>query len=121
MLKVAAGQKLPDHVMEEDRPIKGWAMECRVYAEDPVRGFLPSIGAVPLYQEPRSVSVPGTVRVDSAIDQGSEISMYYDPMISKLITHADNREQSIYAMREAVSGALLVSHMCISTNVVSSA
>lgn len=62
----------------------GWSMESRVYAEDPLRGFLPSIGRLRSYVEP--TKYPG-VRVDSGVVEGSDISMFYDPMISKLITH----------------------------------
>ena len=68
-------------------------MESRVYAEDPLRGFLPSTGRLLQYEEP--LSLPG-VRVDSGVAEGSDISMYYDPMISKLITHGDVRSFQRY-------------------------
>ncbi|GBG28719.1 Propionyl-CoA carboxylase alpha chain, mitochondrial [Hondaea fermentalgiana] len=94
MIRVAAGHKLPEDIMKEDRPILGWAHEARVYAEDPFRGFLPSTGRLVDYQQPTEEQVPG-VRVDTGVSQGSEISMFYDPMICKLITHADTREEAL--------------------------
>ncbi|RHY27908.1 hypothetical protein DYB32_006444 [Aphanomyces invadans] len=84
MLRIAAGHALPAHLTSGPLPIYGWAMESRVYAEDPLRGFLPSIGRLLTYQEPHHL--PG-VRVDSGVSEGSDISMHYDPMISKLVTH----------------------------------
>lgn len=87
MLLVAAGKKLQlkqDDVMHPN----GWAMECRVYAEDPARGFLPSIGKLKHYNEPKGHGV----RVDSGVDEGSDISIFYDPMISKLVTYGPDRE-----------------------------
>ena len=109
MLRVAAGNKLPDHLRHaegsqefQDKkcwsvPFKGWSFESRVYAEDPLRGFLPSIGNLQRYLEPTSALVPEgvtaeeqRVRCDSGVFEGSEISMHYDPMISKLITFANS-------------------------------
>ncbi|RHY08292.1 hypothetical protein DYB25_009151, partial [Aphanomyces astaci] len=84
MLRIAAGHALPAHLTSGPLPIYGWAMESRVYAEDPLRGFLPSIGRLLTYDEPHHL--PG-VRVDSGVTEGSDISMHYDPMISKLVTH----------------------------------
>ncbi len=86
MLRVAAGEKLP--FTQADVKMTGWAMETRVYAEDPYRGFLPSIGRLARYQQPDASQ---GVRVDTGVVEGSEISMFYDPMIAKLITHAETR------------------------------
>jgi propionyl-CoA carboxylase alpha chain len=97
MIRVAAGEKLA--IRQEDVTLNGWAMECRVYAEDPIRGFLPSIGRIRRYQPPAQNS---HVRVDSGIFEGAEISMFYDPMIAKLITHAPTRDQAIAEMRGAL-------------------
>ncbi|MCW5203085.1 MAG: acetyl/propionyl/methylcrotonyl-CoA carboxylase subunit alpha [Candidatus Electrothrix communis] len=98
MIRVAAGQPLP--MSQDDIQLKGWAVECRVYAEDPVRDFLPSIGRITVYQPPYEDME--TVRVDSGIVEGSEISVYYDPMISKLVTKGKDREEAISAMQEAL-------------------
>lgn len=84
MLNIAAGHRIPKRLLEGPVQIHGWAMESRVYAEDPSRGFLPSIGRLLHYKEPNHY--PG-VRVDSGVTEGSDISMFYDPMISKLVTH----------------------------------
>ena len=86
------------HAYDEDE-MTGWALEARVYAEDPFRNFLPSIGRLAHYREP---SAPAGVRVDTGITEGSEISMYYDPMISKLITYGDDRKAAIAAMSSAL-------------------
>jgi propionyl-CoA carboxylase alpha chain len=97
MFRIAAGEPLP--LGQEDVALTGWAIETRVYAEDPSRGFLPSIGRLVRYREP----APGPdVRVDSGVVEGSEISMYYDPMIAKLITHGADRNGTIETMREAL-------------------
>lgn len=87
MLLVASGQKLQLKQDDVAHP-HGWAMECRVYAEDPARGFLPSIGKLKHYIEPKGHGV----RVDSGVDEGSDISIFYDPMISKLVTYGPDRE-----------------------------
>jgi propionyl-CoA carboxylase alpha chain len=86
MLRVAAGEKLP--FTQADIQLNGWAMETRVYAEDPYRNFLPSIGRLVRYRQPEEK--PG-VRVDTGVVEGSEISMFYDPMIAKLITYGKTR------------------------------
>ncbi len=98
MIRVAAGEELP--VSQQDIQHNGWAVECRVYAEDPVRDFLPSIGGLSTYQQPYEES--GTVRVDSGVLEGSEISMFYDPMIAKLVTWGADRPQAITAMQDAL-------------------
>ncbi|MBT8442094.1 MAG: acetyl/propionyl/methylcrotonyl-CoA carboxylase subunit alpha [Gammaproteobacteria bacterium] len=97
MIRVAAGEKLP--LTQDDVRLTGWAMEARVYAEDPFRNFMPSIGRLVKYRPPVETE---TVRVDTGIEEGSEVSMFYDPMIAKLITYGGNREQAIDNMNEAL-------------------
>jgi len=103
MIRVAAGEKLD--LDAEQIPLNGWAIETRVYAEDPYRNFLPSIGRLKRYQRPETgADFNGRmVRVDSGAYEGSEISMFYDPMISKLITHAPDRENAIRAQMTALN------------------
>lgn len=96
MIRVAAGEKLA--IQQKDVKWHGWAMEARVYAEDPFRNFLPSIGRLARYREP----VGEGVRVDSGVIEGSEISVYYDPMIAKLCTHGVDRDAAIARMRVAL-------------------
>lgn len=76
-------------------------MEYRVYAEDPSRKFLPSIGFLQKYKEPNTNVPQGRVRIDTGVEEGSEISMYYDPMISKLITWGKDRQQSMDILDKA--------------------
>jgi propionyl-CoA carboxylase alpha chain len=90
MIRVAAGEKLP--LTQEQVKLNGWAIENRVYAEDPYRGFLPSIGRLVRYNPPLA---GGGVRVDDGVAEGGEVSMFYDPMIAKLITWAPTREEAI--------------------------
>ncbi|MCZ6460311.1 MAG: acetyl/propionyl/methylcrotonyl-CoA carboxylase subunit alpha [Gammaproteobacteria bacterium] len=97
MIRIAAGEKLS--IQQKDVKLQGWALEARVYAEDPFRNFLPSIGRLVHYQPPEEND---HVRVDSGFEEGSEISMYYDPMIAKLITYGENREQAIERMGDAL-------------------
>ena len=97
MIKVAEGQALP--MNQDDIKLNGWAMEARVYAEDPQRNFLPSIGRLVDYQPPVETA---NVRVDSGIVEGSEVSMFYDPMIAKLITYGENRDEAIDRMADAL-------------------
>jgi len=97
MIRVAAGEKLK--IKQSDVRLKGWAIEARVYAEDPVRNFLPSTGRLVRYREPAEGPA---VRVDSGVFEGAEISMFYDPMIAKLVTYAEDRPSAIIAMREAL-------------------
>jgi len=96
-LRIAAGRKL--RYRQRDISLKGWAMECRIAAEDPYNDFLPSIGKITSVYEP---SGPG-VRVDSAIYEGCEVTLYYDPLIAKLIVSGDTRGQAILRMRRALS------------------
>ncbi|XP_053163810.1 propionyl-CoA carboxylase alpha chain, mitochondrial isoform X3 [Hemicordylus capensis] len=103
MIRVAKGYPLRHK--QADIPINGWAVECRVYAEDPYKSFgLPSIGRLSQYKEP--LHVPN-VRIDSGIQQGSEISIYYDPMISKLITYGSNRAEALKRMEEALDNYVI--------------
>ena len=97
MIRVAAGEKLP--LSQEDVGIQGWAIESRVYAEDPFRNFLPSTGRLVYYRPPAENA---QVRVDTGVYEGGEVSMFYDPMIAKLVTHGDNREEAIARMRSAL-------------------
>lgn len=98
MIRIAAGEELP--FRQADVTLEGWAIETRIYAEDPYRGFLPSTGRLVKYQQPEKLE---GVRIDSGVAEGSEISMFYDPMIAKLITNADNREQAIDRMTVALN------------------
>ena len=101
MIKVAAGEKLS--LAQKDVKLNGWAMESRIYAEDPYRGFLPSTGRLTRYRPPHEGVKDGiTVRNDTGVYEGGEISLFYDPMIAKLVTHADDRIESIDAMAYAL-------------------
>ncbi len=103
MIRVAAGEKLP--FAQKDLKINGWAMESRLYAEDPYRGFLPSIGRLTRYRPPAEEATPTrAVRNDTGVFEGGEISMYYDPMIAKLCTWAPDRARAIDEMRLALDG-----------------
>ncbi len=103
MIRVAAGEKLS--LAQKDIGIDGWAMESRLYAEDPYRNFLPSIGRLTRYRPPEEVAHDThTVRNDTGVYEGGEISMYYDPMIAKLCTWAPTRGEAIEAMRDALDG-----------------
>jgi len=103
MIRVAYGEKLP--LTQADVQINGWAMECRINAEDPFRGFLPSTGRLVKFQPPKEI--PGQVRVDTGVYDGGEISMFYDSMIAKLIVHGATREQAIARMRDALNGFVI--------------
>ena len=101
MIRVAAGEKLP--LKQADVKLNGWSIESRVYAEDPYRNFLPSIGRLVRYRPPQETTRDGiTVRNDTGVYEGGEISMFYDPMIAKLVTHAPTREAAIDAQAEAL-------------------
>ena len=97
MIRVAAGEPLP--FTQDDVTLNGWAMESRVYAEDPYRGFLPSIGRLVRYSPPETDE---NVRVDDGVAEGGEVSMFYDPMIAKLITYGEDRITAIDRMVEAL-------------------
>jgi propionyl-CoA carboxylase alpha chain len=112
MIRVAAGEKLA--FTQAQIPRKGWAMECRINAEDPFRGFLPSTGRLVRYQPPTqsmvaSMPMPegGGVRVDTGVEEGGEIPMYYDSMIAKLIVHGVDRNEAIAKMREALNAFVI--------------
>ncbi len=101
MIRVAAGEKLP--FKQADIKLDGWAVESRIYAEDPFRNFLPSIGRLVKYRPPREGSAGGlTVRNDTGVIEGGEISMFYDPMIAKLVTHAPTRKEAIELQADAL-------------------
>ena len=112
MIRVAAGQKLP--FTQADVQRRGWAIECRINAEDPFRNFLPSTGRLVRYQPPpqtmeAALPVPegGGVRVDTGVYEGGEIPMYYDSMIAKLIVHGLDRNDAIGRMREALNAFVI--------------
>ncbi|CUT15283.1 Biotin carboxylase EC 63414 Biotin carboxyl carrier protein [Bradyrhizobium sp.] len=101
MLRVAAGEKLA--IAQKDVTLTGWAVESRLYAEDPFRNFLPSIGRLVKYRPPAEASQDGiTVRNDTGVQEGGEISIHYDPMIAKLVTHAPSRAAAIEAQATAL-------------------
>jgi propionyl-CoA carboxylase alpha chain len=97
MFRIAAGEKLA--LSQADVKLDGWAIESRVYAEDPYRGFLPWTGRLTKYRPPEESE---TVRNDTGVEEGGEISMFYDPMIAKLCTHAADRAGAIDAMETAL-------------------
>eukprot|EP00924_Labyrinthula_sp_SR-Ha-C_P003168 maker-scaffold_15-snap-gene-1.29-mRNA-1 protein AED:0.01 eAED:0.01 QI:64/1/1/1/1/1/2/207/727 len=111
MIRVAAGKKLPDSFMENGGfyPFKGHAHEARVYAEDPTRGFLPSTGRLIKYEEPEGVALGQSdeIRCDSGITEGSEISMFYDPMICKLCTYGETREDALNTLEKALDAYVI--------------
>ena len=101
MIRSAAGEKLA--LKQSDVKLTGWAVETRIYAEDPYRKFLPSTGRLTRYRPPEEHSAGGvTLRNDTGVYEGGEISIYYDPMIAKLVTHAPTREQAIDAQADAL-------------------
>ena len=103
MIRVAAGERL--EIAQEDVKLDGWAIESRLYAEDPYREFLPSIGRLTRYRPPvERASDIAVVRNDTGVEEGGEISMYYDPMIAKLCTWAPGRAAAIAGMRAALDG-----------------
>jgi acetyl/propionyl-CoA carboxylase alpha subunit len=95
-IKVARGEKL--NIKQEDLKINGHALELRVYAEDPMNDFLPSVGNLEVYQLPEG----DNIRVDNGFEEGMDIPIYYDPMLSKLITYGDTREEAIELMIKAI-------------------
>jgi len=102
MIRVANGEKLA--VKQEDIKLNGWAIESRLYAEDPYRNFLPSIGRLTRYNPPEEGEREdkSIIRNDTGVFEGGEISMFYDPMIAKLCTWGPDRGKAIGAMREAL-------------------
>jgi propionyl-CoA carboxylase alpha chain len=108
MIRVAAGEALP--LKQADVKRNGWAIECRINAEDPFRNFLPSTGRLVRFQPPRETMWAADtehlfgVRIDTGVQDGGEIPMYYDSMIAKLIVHGKDRHEAIAKMREALNG-----------------
>ena len=111
MIRVAAGEKLP--LTQADVKRDGWAMECRINAEDPFRNFLPSTGRLVRFSPPQQTmfqadpSLKLGVRVDTGVAEGGEIPMFYDSMIAKLIVHGKDRNDAIAKMREALNGFVI--------------
>jgi len=111
MIRVAAGESLP--LKQSDVQRNGWAIECRINAEDPFRNFLPSTGRLVRFQPPRETMWASDtqhllgVRVDTGVQDGGEIPMYYDSMIAKLIVHGTDRHDAIAKMREALNGFVI--------------
>jgi len=103
MIRVAAGEVLA--FRQEDVRLQGWALECRINAEDPLRNFLPSVGRLVKYMPPPES--PGSVRVDSGVYEGGEIPLHYDSMMAKLITRGETRESAIERMREALDSFVI--------------
>jgi propionyl-CoA carboxylase alpha chain len=106
MIRSAAGERLS--LKQSDVKLNGWAVESRVYAEDPYRKFLPSTGRLTRYRPPEEHSANGvTLRNDTGVYEGGEISIYYDPMIAKLVTHAATREAAIDAQADALDAFVI--------------
>jgi propionyl-CoA carboxylase alpha chain len=111
MIRVAAGEKLP--IEQKDVQRNGWAIECRINAEDPFRNFLPSTGRLVRFQPPKQTMFQANtadllgVRVDTGVQDGGEIPMFYDSMIAKLIVHGKDRNDAIAKMREALNGFVI--------------
>ncbi len=112
-LRVAAGEALPLH--QEDVRLDGWAVEARVYAEEPGRGFLPSTGTVVAYREPRAVPFVGhsdirnsSVRIDSGVEEGSVVGSDYDPMLAKVIGSGADRGEALAALNRALGELVLL-------------
>jgi propionyl-CoA carboxylase alpha chain len=111
MIRLAAGEKLP--FKQADIQRNGWAIECRINAEDPFRNFLPSTGRLVRFQPPEQTMFQSNtaqlqgVRVDTGVQEGGEISMHYDSMIAKLIVHGRDRNEAIAKMREALNGFVI--------------
>jgi len=100
MIRIAAGEELT--LDQSDIGMRGWAIESRVYAEDPQRGFLPSTGRLVRYRPPEEAA--GRVRVDDGVFEGAQVSMYYDPMIAKLVVYGSDRDEAIEGMAVALDG-----------------
>ena len=97
MLRIAAGEKLV--LKQQDVQINGWSMESRIYAEDPLRGFLPSSGRAKRFRPPEASD---EVRVDTGLFEGAEVSLHYDPMVAKLVTFGRDRDSAADAMSLAL-------------------
>jgi len=107
MIRIAAGEKLA--FGQQDVKLHGWAMETRLYAEDPKRGFLPSTGRITRYQEPENME---NVLIDTGIYEGGEVSMFYDPMVAKVCSYGETRDAAIGTMKEALAAFIIegISH-----------
>ena len=107
MIRIAFGEELT--LRQQDVTLTGWAMETRIYAEDPFRDFLPSTGRLVRYQPPVETD---TVRVDTGVFEGGEISMFYDPMVAKLVSYGADRAEAIHHMRSALDAYFIrgISH-----------
>jgi propionyl-CoA carboxylase alpha chain len=107
MIRIAAGEKLD--FGQDDVKFEGWAMEARLYAEDPKRGFLPSSGRITRYQEPENVE---NVLIDTGIYEGGESSMFYDPMVAKVCSYGDDRSSAIETLKNALAAFIIegISH-----------
>jgi len=106
MIRVAAGEPL--QLKQKSMTPDGWAVEARLYAEDPYRGFLPSIGRLKRYVEPEEGAFGGgRLRIDSGVREGDEISLFYDPMIAKVVAHGKDRLTAIDALNEALDRLLV--------------
>lgn len=111
MIRVAAGEKLP--LTQDDVKINGWSIECRINAEDPFRNFLPSTGRLVRFVPPETTMFAANtddlmgVRVDTGVQEGGEISMFYDSMIAKLIVHGKDRADAIAKMKEALNAFVI--------------
>ncbi len=107
MIRIAYGEAL--EFGQKDVTFEGWAMEARIYAEDPKRGFLPSTGRITRYQEPVNIE---NVLIDTGIYEGGEVSMFYDPMVAKVCSYGDTREQAIATIKQALSAYIIegISH-----------
>jgi propionyl-CoA carboxylase alpha chain len=106
MIRSAAGEKLT--IKQSDVKLSGWAVETRIYAEDPYRNFLPSTGRLTHYRPPAERSASGvTVRNDTGVYEGAEISLFYDPMVTKLVIHARSRSEAIDAQADALDAFVI--------------
>ncbi|MBV8939800.1 MAG: acetyl/propionyl/methylcrotonyl-CoA carboxylase subunit alpha [Alphaproteobacteria bacterium] len=102
MIRIADGEKLP--FAQEDIHIQGWALEARIYAEDPKRGFLPSTGRITRYAEPEHVH---DILIDTGVYEGGEVSMFYDPMVAKVCSHGPTRDKAIEHLHQALSAFIV--------------
>jgi len=107
MIRIAAGEKLA--FTQDDIKFEGWAMEARLYAEDPKRGFLPSTGRITRYLEPQNVD---NILIDTGVYEGGEVSMFYDPMVAKVCSYGEDRKSAIETMISALSAFIIegISH-----------
>ena len=107
MIRIAAGEKLS--FTQDDVKFEGWAMEARIYAEDPKRGFLPSTGRITRYLKPENID---NVLIDTGIYEGGEVSMFYDPMVAKVCSYGDDRKSAIETLNAALSAFIIegISH-----------